>query len=469
MPIIKLTSAFFLDAESTEIPEGQSYYERRAVVCHVGDFESMNGPVSVTEAMLQKVADVHNSRWERIKALFKGEVPLKECAPMQVDHSNSALVTVGRLVGKVEVLDHMLADGSTVKALFGTLRVLGRENIEKARDGRWIHLSIGCDFVAGFIREVTVTPFPAAGGSALLSQPQEEPMKNRAKLKAYLTGYKKMSEDDSEAQLKKCEADPKEHEKLTAESDDHDEKEKKRKDDELAAADAARITKLTAAKGNVTALTDKFTASLKAARLAAAKGGIFTRLSKLRAEAKITPAEIKKMDIDALASADPTVVEAALKSYADREPVIMIGQMGTIKALSLAAIGMKKADEKTKDDLEADMRKNMTSLGKKTDDGKTSDVVKLQHVKIEDDQTPTAEYLQKEYDEICKLMESDKEQAKKRLKTYLAKVSALTGIGDHADSGSADAQAQITALAQSVEAMQTSFNELHQLTLTLAN
>lgn len=468
--LIKLSTAFFLDADGAEISAGQSYYERRAVLCHVGDFQSMTGPVKVTEAMLERVCNTHNSNWERLKQMIQGPVPLKECAPLQLDHSDSATVTVGRLVGKLEVADYLLSDGTTVKALFGTLRVLGAENIEKARDGRWIHLSIGCDFIAGKVREMTITPFPAAGGSSFLSNPGET-MKNRQKLKAYLTGHKKMSDDDAESELKKCEADPKEHEKLTAESDKQDEEDDKKKKDELAAAESARVTKLAAVKTNVTQLASSFETSMKAAKLAAATGTIHTRLSKLRAQCKVTPAEIKKMDIVKLASSSQAEIDAAMQSYEAREPVIIPGQLGTIKALDLAKIGLKSADAKQKIDLENDMRKNMKSLAQpKEADAKAPTIpnlVALANLQIEDDLAPSQEDLQKEHDAIVKLMDTDLAQAKIRLKSWLAKVSMLTGTAEHADSGAEAAQTQITLLAQSIEAMQTHYNELQKHTMQL--
>jgi outer membrane receptor protein involved in Fe transport len=64
----------------------------------------------------------------------------------------------------------------------------------------------------------------------------------------------------------------------------------------------AAEAKLTAAREGLTKLSSGFSAMVSGARLAATQGRILTRLSRLRASAKVTPAEIKKMDLAKLAA-----------------------------------------------------------------------------------------------------------------------------------------------------------------------
>lgn len=488
MPTVQLKSGSLFDTGVLANPGTMAiaggYRDRLSLIVYEGKFAASTGDVTVTVEDLKRLVETHNARVKTFGA------NIMKCPPIQLDHSRSANDTVGRLIGELQLGEHTLDDGTKVVAVLGVARFLGKENVEKADDGRYGSLSISADFSTGHVFELTVTPFPAAAEASLLSADPDKskgdpPMwddEKKAKLKAYLTGVKKMSESDADQYVSKCAADKGEGEKLSAEVDEHEKKEKEeseKKDAELKAAalkaaQDAKVTQLTAAKASIVELSTKFDTAIKNARLAAARGTIATRFSRLRAQAKITPAEIKKTNIDELAASTPAEIEAVMKSYENREPVILVGQLGTIKALSLADIGQKKKNADTKQ-LESQILANMPSLAGAARDAKLAELkqaeqdAKTPQIRIDNDPDLNVAYFSAEYEKLCKLMETDVAAAKLQLKGWLTKVSTLAGSDDHADSGSVDAQAQIAALAKTVEELHTGFSELKNITTQLAN
>lgn len=489
MPIVTLKSGSLFDTGALVNPGTQAvvggYRDRLSLIVYAGKFAASTGEVTVTNEDLKRLVDNHNQRVKTFGA------NILKCPPIQLDHSRSASATVGRLIGEVQLGEHTLADGTVVMAVLGVARFLGKENVEKADDGRYGCLSIGADFAAGYIDELTVTPFPAARDASLLTGTGETKKDalmwdddKKAKLKKYLTGVKKMSESDADQYVAKCAADKDEGDKLSAESDEHDKKEeearltaekdeKEKKDADLRASEAARVTKLTAANASISKLVAQFEASVKIARLAASKGSIISQLSRLRADAKVTPAEIKKMNIDELAAKTPAEIAATISSFENREPVIHVGQVGTIKAVTLASIGSKKARVAGEIEKEIQILSGMTTLG---EDGKKRlaqlrkelETPLAQTVRIEESSTENVAYFTAEYDKLCALIDTDTAGAKKQLKAWLSKVSTLAGSDDHVDSGSSETVAQLTALAKTVEDLHNSFSELKNITTQLA-
>jgi hypothetical protein len=479
--------------------------EKRAVLVYAGTFASMDGPVEVTTEQLVRLVANHNSLLSRVPRLAKG---LKGCPPVQLDHSTSARDTVGRLVGPLELGAYELEDGTSVPAVYGLPRILGRENVERVADGRWIHLSIGADFEAGKVSELTITPFPAAAEASMLSkggatsdeqtdgggaattevksdtQPTEEThtMKNRDKLKKYLTETKKLSEADAEKELSRLgleenkeelsrlEAEDDENDKrLTAEADEAEKKRLAAESDEKEKAEKEKTEKLTAARGKLTQLTAGFRGVVDGARLAARQGRILTRLSKLRAEAKITPAEVKKIDVAKLAGENDSSIELVLKTYSDREPVIMVGQLGSIKGANLAAEGKQAKMAQ----LEAETRANMSLLSKsapsKLADGgaHTATENPAERPGMADDED--TKHMEREYAELSRLMDEGKGgEAKDRLKAFMVKCSRSSlSSGDFVEANAVETEKHLSSLAENVTKMQAQFDELHQLTASL--
>jgi hypothetical protein len=298
---------------------------------------------------------------------------------------------VGRLVGPIA-----LSDFEGAPSITGNVRILGKENIERVEDGRWTHLSIGADLEEGTMHELTITPFPAAANAALLSK---ESAMARKKLgstdapKGVTTGeptddkkLKKLTEDEDEDDKKlsteegenvvqkegeddqklehptatvggiRGSADEDADDKLGCKklSDDSDEDDKTKLSEDDEDEDEKEMKKLSGG----------FAAKAASVRLAMRKSSIHSRLSALRSEAKITPAEMKKIDLVRLASATDATVDAVLESYKNRQPVIHTGIFGSVKAETAAQLAAKvKSKEMTK--LEAESRARFSSLGKK--------------------------------------------------------------------------------------------------------
>lgn len=101
--------------------------------------------------------------------------------------------------------------------------------------------------------------------------------------------------------------------------------------------------KMKAFKEKFSTLSGSFNQQANLVRLATKKSQIVVKLAGLRAEGKISPAEIKKIDVTKLAGTNDATVNAVFDSYAAREPVILTGVYGTKKAEDLAKLSKLKA------------------------------------------------------------------------------------------------------------------------------
>lgn len=520
MAIVRLQAIGSIEVPGTKVEtDSADSIERMALLVYAGDFDSADGPVKVTPEQLAGLVANHNSALSKVARLAGGAVRLKDCPPVQLDHSTSARDTIGRLMGDIILGDHIAEDtGVKVSAVYGRLRILGRENVERVNDGRWTHLSLGADFERGKLVELTMTPFPAAASASLLTSKKdrkevycdypdgkikctveideatgkyhalvdgkevgdgfvsketavEETKKvvqaklapipkeattnmesgemNVTKLKGYLVGHKKMTEKDADDQivhLSKLEG-AEDMKKLVA---------------EVAEWNKTRLA----------AVKTGFADSVSKARLEASQGRILTRLSKLRAEGKITPAEVKKMDLVKLASSSDKDIELVLKTYDDREPVIIPGQFGTIKGTELSQLGAGAGKEKVSK-LEAETRANMPLL-KRADEAKTK--LNSEHAdnRTEDTTPPPVTvdadkdgmaYFETEYGEISKMMADGKHgEAKERLKAYMTKHLAMRGgHADHLSTSAEETERHLSALAENMTKMQAQFDELAKI------
>lgn len=531
MPIHHLRAIGSIDFPAEESQEADDFIERRAMLVYAGQFESAEGPVTVTNDQIKNLVTNHNSNLSKLKRLISGKTPLRHYPPVQLDHSTSARDTVGRLVGDVLEGEFAMEDGHNVPAVFGTLRILGKENVERVKDGRWTDLSLGADFERGMIAELTITPFPAAVGSAMLSAKKRSEVycdypngtikvtvdldeatgkyhaaidgkevgdgfvtketaveaaqkvvqekiapvpgadesgdtMDTQRLKGYLVGFKKMVEKDADDHLVKL-SKP-EHsddlKKLIAEESAWDKTEKD-----------ARVAKLTAAREGITKLSTEFKTSVDKAKLEAAQGRIVSRLSKLRADGKVTPAEIKKMDITALSARTQNEIDLIMKTYDNREPMVMTGQVGTTKGSALSQLADK---DKAKSRLEAETRANMSLLAKsgaktQLSNEHTESVGRTEEQApppvVEDKDKDNMSYFEAEYGEMSRLFgEGKHDEAKSRLKAYMSKHLASGGMQSGTDCLSADSEKHLSALAENVATMQAKFDELIKLSQDLA-
>lgn len=96
------------------------------------------------------------------------------------------------------------------------------------------------------------------------------------------------------------------------------------------------------------------------AKLAARRADISTRLSKLRADAKLTPAEIKRFGDFKLEEASDASIDLLFRVLEARETVVPIGMVGSVKAVDLSAAGR----EAKKEEIRADAMTNMKFTAK---------------------------------------------------------------------------------------------------------
>lgn len=658
MAFIKLQTGF-LEQSKEDLKEVPTYLDRPALLVYAGSFESMDGPVEVKDEHIENLAAQHNSLLSSVKRKLMGDVPLKNYPPIQLDHSTSAKDTVGRLIGELTTGEYELESGKKVKALYGNVRILGKENVEKVLDGRWTHLSIGADLESGKVQELTITPFPAAADASLLKRLKEQyrgtesyqgvkydiyldPAKgymaqaseadldemyfdsyreaaqyaqkeiktqisnkrtkprwfddetNMSKLaktekyngqsikieegpgicwyieikgikrgpfqkeedaiaagkqivdsgvldkipnatnnyihtkggsmferlKLFLMGTKRFTEEKAHEEMAKMDdvekeklaAEVEKHEKmkkhvmkhkhmeekeaekhlaempdeekhkLAAEVDEHEKLEADDKEKEKLAEEDHKEEnkKLTAKLGELARLASEFKKTSDGTKLQIKKSEIGVRFSKLKSQAKITPAELKKIDISRLAKESEATVSAVLKSYEDREPVILPGMIGSKNAIDASKVAKQVRMSK----LEMETRKNMSLLKntvKMEGDKKehvSEELAESQPEHVLNKTMPNEEIhemahklAEVHHDNALRALEDGRhEEVKEHLKKLMTHYRKHLGkymkhMGEEPD---AHMELEMSALADSVRKMQLDFDKVMRLTSTIA-
>ncbi len=533
---IQLTVGSF-EGESTH-NQDKGYLDKAVMLVYAGKFESMDGPVEIKDEDIDKLVMNHNSFMSKLSRLATGDLPLKHSPPIQLDHSTSARDTVGRLVGDLKVGEHTTEDGSKVKAMMGTARILGADNIERVNDGRWTHVSMGADLESHKLTELTITPFPAAGDASLLSKRRLNHIKEGVTYKGCLidvyqseagewfwqamdqSGSEK-SKDEATAAAKKCidEFEKSHPDKLKAASKNEEVRlgykdmkekmaayEKCRKhlsevekksdedaekhlegmtDDDLTAMGAAydahcsklaeeadkakeeeskHFAKMKGAKDQFVALSKGFKSTAATIQLASKKSSISVRLSKLRSDAKITPAEIKAINLDEFAGKDDKVIDEVLSSYEKREPVIDVGLIGSTKAVTPAQLAAYAEKHKlTKTELETRLNMPMKRDEALKQLAKLAEEGDGREVEVHIDNVPQGSHTDQEFEklwgDVKSLMDGGKhDDAKEHLRKHLAGYGPRMG-----EAVTVDPTPQMSALADEVKKMQTSFEEIVKL------
>lgn len=169
MAYVQLYSGFVVGEPKAELSgDVPGRIEKDVLLVYTGTHQSADGPVDVTDEHLERLVNNHNSVMSKLTRLVSGAVPVQHRPPLQLDHSPSARDTVGRVLSEPLRLGEYEHDGKKLKAVYGKVEVLGRENVERVMDGRWASVSVGADFDEGKLSELTITPFPAALSASLL-------------------------------------------------------------------------------------------------------------------------------------------------------------------------------------------------------------------------------------------------------------------------------------------------------------
>lgn len=536
-------------AMTGETKADDAHFEKDVMMVYTGKFDSMDGEVEIKDEDIEKLVGNHNANLEKLSKLASGPYDIGKNPPLQLDHSTSAKDTVGRVVGPLKVGEYATEDGKKLKAMFGKVRVLGADNIEKVKDGRWSHVSMGADLETHTLSELTITPFPAAAHAALLSKRRlaasppktisykdctievyadeagqwhwtavdrggigsseadaikqakaaidefltnnpdhvtkrrgtkmsyketKEKAEMYAKCKKHLMDEKKMSEEDAEKHLESAK-----DEELSKMAAEHDEKLKHLAEEEAKSKDAEmkRLAGLSGSKAKLIALNKQMKEHDGKIQLAQKRLNIQVRLSKLRAEQKITPAEIKKLNLDELAGKSAEVIEVALKMFENRQPVIDPGLFGSTKAMNPAKLSARLKSLQM-ERMELETRLNMPS---KRDEAlkRLAEVDKALAAEESvagggpinpppmDDKERMAKF-EEAYGHMKNLMDAGKhDEAKEHMRKHMGLAVGPGGDVDHmSDSGmpvGPGGVEHMSALAEGHKKLQTEFQEIVKL------
>lgn len=476
---MKVRLGAFAHLEGDAVEVGEEVYDRPARIVYVGKFDSMDGEVKVTEPDILRLVQNTRSKLEfsRQSDPLGGGIPLyKDCPPIQVDHTTSGWDTVGR------VIDVWLGEFEGKAAAFAMCRFLGKENCDRARDGRWTTLSVGADFDAGVLSELTVTPFPAAQHASLLSK--GDPMNPKERCRKHLMEHHKLSAEESDKKL--SEMDDEAVSKMAAEADEHEKKmaaDKKADEDKLAAEEeekkklaaaekekadkeeGEKKAQLSAAKASVIQLSKGFRKTAGDVHLAARRETIVKRLSSVRSRNLMTPAEAKKINIDDLLKRTDEAVTAFFEGFETREPVLPIGTVGSAKAEPVAKLS-KTVQERTRlSQRLSNMPFTAKNVAKRLgfEPGKEQPAEKEENLSHEAPQQDT-EHLEKHFSAVCKMMDEGKrEDALKALRAYMSSTSPAAAPEEMAGEMHPDHEKRMSALAENVKGLQNQFEDLVRL------
>lgn len=293
-----------------------------------------------------------------------------------------------------------------------------------------------------------------------------------AKCKKHLMDEKKMSEEDSDKHLEAMDDDG--VKKMASEEDERsakmaaDEKEKAEKlaaeETDKAKAEMSRLAALEEPKKKMIAMHKGVREHSKKVELARKRVDITTKLSKLRADGKITPAEIKKLNLDELSAKEQSILDATFKTYADREPVIDTGLHGTTKALSagqlsvrLKKMSMEREELQTRLNMPSKRAEALARLAELDMSEEEAKKMSSEQMSVEH----TDESYEKLWGEVKGMMDGGRhEEAKEHLRKHLASV---TGPRMTDAPPAEDQTHQMSALAENMKKMQTEFDELTKL------
>lgn len=193
------------DNEKVDLQEGQGVLFKKALILFEGTFQGMFGPVTITPEFIQLMADRFNRDYANPKNMF-------DYPPILVDHNRSADLTMGRLVGPLEVMEFEdPRDGNTKKvALFGDIRIDDEDAQGKVIKGKYAHMSLSFDDDMenlGEIFELSFVAVEAARGAQALEKGENmsvELKKELADSKKKSTNLSKLLKDRRTVLLASC-------------------------------------------------------------------------------------------------------------------------------------------------------------------------------------------------------------------------------------------------------------------------
>lgn len=292
--------------QESQPSDNDSKIVRPAILVHVGEFQSGDGPITFDDNRIKNVVNKFNSDLSKLATDYGGmeSIPMGAFLPVLDQHENDSNDRViGRLTSplKYEVRD-IPKVGKNIGCAVGEITFLGKDTVQRVKDGRIYHLSIGINEEDDSLGETSTVISPAAPGAMLLHQG-----KNTLNKKNH--GGSQMSD-----QLKKMKAH------------------------------AERMTKLSAMKESLSSVTTSLKTASEAVKLTVKKGDVSHRLMGLMKAGKMTPAEHKnvmeKIGLTRLAHMKKEDLDATLMFAECREaPVVHVGQRGSTVASDFSELG----------------------------------------------------------------------------------------------------------------------------------
>lgn len=262
------------------LKQADGKFYKRAILCRTGVWEGMNGPVTVSQQMLQALADNYNA--ERADAINENDY-----APILKDHERKVDNILGRIDISQEKLSVELVPGSKkAYGLFGPLRVDTDDAQEKVNLGTYAQLSLTFDDETNEIFEVSFVAVEAARRSQVLSK-GEPSMKNKKKVSKRTNSLALVNASNKKVSL----------------------------------ALVTGVTKVTASVSSLQLQINEIGQRLKGA-------GIKSRLCEFIREGKMSKDEMTKLNIKSLSALDSSAVNMVLDSYKNRKSSGNIGQFG---------------------------------------------------------------------------------------------------------------------------------------------
>jgi hypothetical protein len=215
--------------------------------------------------------------------------------------------------------------------------------------------------------------------------------------------------------------------------------------------------KMAAMRPKLVTLAKSIRSGVSSGRLAAREQMITAKVARLRAGAKMTPAEQKKIDLAALSKSSDSELEAFFKGYEIREDVIDSRFHGTTKALSLANLQKFSADTRLKV-LEAEAR--MSGIGAPMTDDQRKDMAAAESLPMSDPQKAAGaeggwEHMMKH---LAGLL--GEHQFKDAVLEHVKKMMDMKHLGEMAPEHAENTEKQMSALVKEYNKLQTEVQDL---------
>lgn len=299
-------------------------------------FMSGDGPIDFDEARVKRIIKIHNKHVDSLAADYGGEDKIPDGAypPLLDMHENESNDRViGRLTGRLVYEKRDVPKvGKNVPCAVARpgITFLGKETVERAKDGRIYHLSIGIDEKTDKLGELSTVIEPAAPGAMVLKQGKSESISSNK-------GEPPMGLD------------------------------KKRLE-----AHVKRTSNLSAMRDQLTKMRSDLTAASTVVKLTQKSGELTHRLTGLMRAGKLSPAEYKKLDLKKLSAMPSEAIDMVMGTFDIRQPVIDPTQRGSTDAPSLSELS-KNLSARGVTRLRSETVKDLKRLGMKLKEGSALD------------------------------------------------------------------------------------------------